>query len=78
MSSFIANVVTRRLPISGRRVTVHDVSCRYVRLPMRRYAISAAEVLRLHTRIRRGDGGVVKICKTCRPDVQAALREDPT
>lgn len=75
---FAVNVVTKRRALARRFVTVHSGSCRYARLPMRRYMISDAEVLRLHSRIQRGDGGVMRICKHCRPDVQAAQREDPT
>lgn len=75
---FAVNVVTKRRALARRFVTVHSGSCRYALLPMRRYPISEAEVLRLHSRIRRGDGGAMKICKICRPDIWAAQREDPT
>ena len=78
MSLFLANVVTRRRTISQRRVTVHSIGCRYARLRMRRYPLSAAEVLRLHARVLRGDGGVMKFCQCCRPDWTAARREDGT
>lgn len=75
---FVVNVATKRRGPARRFATVHNGTCRWARLPMRRYAISAPEVLRLYSRIRRGDGGVVRLCKSCRPDWTAALREDPT
>lgn len=75
---FVANVVTRRRPISLRFVTVHSRACRWARLPVRQYSVSPAGVLRLHSRIRRGDGGAVKICKVCRPDRTAAREGDAT
>jgi hypothetical protein len=78
VTAFVVNVVTKRRAPARRFATVHDRSCRWARLPMRRYEISAAEVLRLHSRIQRGDGGVMRTCKDCRPDWTAARREDGT
>lgn len=75
---FVANVATKRRAAALRFVTVHAATCRWARLPMRRYAISAAEVLRLHSRIQCGDGGAMKICKACRPDWTAAREGDAT
>lgn len=77
MTAFYANVVTRR-PVGLRFVTVHRADCRYAGLPMRRYAVSTTEVLRLHSRIRRGDGGAMKLCKACRPDWTAVREGDAT
>lgn len=78
MTSFVVNVVTKRRGPARRFTTAHVETCRYAQLPMRRYAIRAAEMLRLHSRILRGDGGTVRLCKICRPEWTAAIREDAT
>jgi len=75
---FVVNVTTKRRGPTRRFTTTHHWSCRWARLPMRRYAIDATEVLRLHSRVRRGDGGTARICKVCRPDRLAAQMIDPT
>jgi hypothetical protein len=77
MTRYIVNVVRREV-IALRWTTVHQTNCRYVRRTRRGYVIDAAEVLRLHSRIRRGDGGAAQICKTCRPDWTAAREGDAT
>lgn len=75
---FAVNVTTKRRTPVRRFTTVHTMGCRYARLPMRRYLIDAAEVLRLYARILRGDGGVVRLCKNCRPQWAVSRMEDAT
>jgi hypothetical protein len=79
VTRFIVNIPKRPQAVSLRVATVHKTSCRYAqRAGLRRYVISADEVLRLAFRVLRGDGGRVRICQTCRPDWTAARKRDAT
>lgn len=79
MTTFIVNIPKHPQAVSLRAATVHEVSCLYVRRHgLRRYEIGAAEVLRLASRVLRGDSGRVRICKKCRPDWTAARKWDAT
>lgn len=76
--TYLVNVLGGPRLISLRAKTIHHCLCRYATLSRRCYSIDAAEVMRQHGRIQRGDGGRAKICGHCRPDKLATLMVDTT